>query len=231
MAKILIAEDDSNLGELLVKIIEEENHHVDLAVDGDYAGFLLSNYKYDAAILDWEMPIQTGLEICKKIRAAGDMLPILFLTGRSDAQSRIEGLEGGADDYLCKPFLAEELLARVRAILRRNSHDKRPVLSSSGISYDPASGCVSNNGVSIVLRRKELAILEFFLRNPDRIFTLQQLLENVWPSQSDTVPETLRPIIKSLRDKLSSDSADCPIVTKHGRGYIFLSNSSNTGAR
>jgi DNA-binding response OmpR family regulator len=223
MAKILLAEDDRALGVMITRLLQDENHHIDCADNGHYAEELITNYSYDLVILDWDLPDMTGLEICKKYRAGGGKLPILFLTGKTDLDSKIMGLDSGADDYLCKPFQPRELLARIRVLLRRLSEDRSSVLKVGDVSFDPLSKTAYRKDTPLKLVRKEMAILEFLLRNPDEVFSLEAIVERVWPSASEVSPETVRPYIKRLRDKLEDESGNCPIVTIHRCGYKFVS--------
>lgn len=224
MAKILLAEDDKPLAHMIIELLEDENHHVDHASTGSYAEELLNNYQYDAAILDWEMPAPSGVEICRQYRLNGGRVPVMFLTGRSDIPSRIQGLDSGADDYLCKPFDGGELLARLRSLLRRVSADRRTILSHGDITLDPLSKTAFRGATPLNLVRKELAILEFFMRHPDEVFSLESLVERIWPSESEVSPLTLRPYIKRLRDKIENENGESPIVTVHRCGYKFVSS-------
>jgi two-component system, OmpR family, manganese sensing response regulator len=223
MAKILLVEDDHALGVMITKLLQGEHHHLDCAANGTYGEELITNYSYDLVILDWDLPGMSGLELCKKYRAGGGKLPILFLTGKTDMDSKITGLDSGADDYLCKPFEPRELLARIRVLLRRLSEDRCSVLKVGDISLDPLSKTAYRKDTPLKLVRKELAILEFMLRHPDEVFSLEALVERVWPSTSDVSPETVRPYIKRLRDKLEDAEGYCPIVTIHRCGYKFIS--------
>lgn len=226
MAKILFAEDDPELSLMVVGLLQDENHQVDHADNGSYAQELLRNYQYDLAILDWELPPPTGLEICTSYRQSGGKLPVLFLTGRTDSHSRVKGLDSGADDYICKPFDPPELLARIRSALRRVSADRRTILSVANISYDPLSKTAYRGDLPLSLVKKELAILEFFLRNPDEVFSLEALVARVWASESDVSPLSLRPYIKRLRDKIQDENGYCPIITVHRLGYRFSSTGN-----
>jgi DNA-binding response OmpR family regulator len=219
MAKILLAEDDNALNLMMENLLIEQNHQIDIAEDGDYAVELLLNYKYDLAILDCDLPKLSGFEICRRYRANRGNIPVLFLTGQTDFASRIEGLDSGADDYMCKPFNAPELMARIRALLRRGSVQSNSQLQFADIVYEPASRTVTFAGQPLDLVRKELAILEFLMRNPEHCFNAETIVERVWPSASEVSPETVRPYIKRLRDKLTDKNGKSCLVTVHGYGY------------
>jgi DNA-binding response OmpR family regulator len=224
MAKILLAEDDPALGLVLQNLLSEQNHQLDIAEDGEYAIELLLNYAYDLAILDCDLPKLPGLEICKRYRSHGGKIPVLFLTGRTDFDSRVAGLDSGGDDYMCKPFNAPELMARVRALLRRVQVESDVSLKVGRIIFEPATKKVTFDGRTLSLVRKEMAILEFLMRNADHPFSAEVIVERVWPSESDVSPESIRPYIKRLRDKLTDDTGKSPLVTVHGYGYKLSSD-------
>lgn len=221
MAKILVAEDDKALAIVLRNVLRGDSHEVDVAHDGESALELIENYIYDLVVLDWDLPKVNGLEVCKRYRKEGGQLPVLFLTGKSDIAFRVQGLESGADDYLCKPFSTEELLARLKALLRRRGEPARMLLSAGAVTLDPLSKKVTVNGTEVDLSRKELAILEFLMRHPNQVFSIEAIVERVWSSLSEVSPETVRPYIKRMRDKLMEAGGECPIVTVHGSGYLL----------
>ncbi len=222
MAKILIAEDNEALRQSLVNLLKDEKHQIDAAATGDYALELLLNYSYDAVILDWDLPAVPGIEICQRYRKHGGDAPVLFLTGKTDYKSRVAGLDSGADDYLCKPFNSDELMARLRAMLRRSPHKVRTVLRVGAIAYNPESKIVYFNEEPIDVTKKEISIVEFFLRHPNQVFSIEAIVERVWSSESEVSPETVRPYIKRLRDKLTDDGGKCQLITVHGSGYKLV---------
>lgn len=230
MAKILLVEDEVALAEVLTKLLKDDGHHVDLVVNGVDAEQLINHYSYELVILDWNIPGKNGLELCKEYRSRGGTTPVLFLTGNSAWTQKVDGLDSGADDYVCKPFQPEELLARVRALLRRQQSEKMNVLLVNEISLDLKSQSVTVEGREVNLVRKELAILEFLLRHPNRVFSLQSLVEKVWPSYSEVVPESLRPYMTRLRAKLAHNCGYSPIVTVHGLGYKLESKKDTSRA-
>lgn len=222
MAKILIAEDNDVLRQNLISLLKDEKHQVDAASTGDYALELILNYSYDTVILDWDLPAVSGLEICQQYRKSGGMAPILFLTGKADFKSRVAGLDSGADDYLCKPFNSEELVARIRAMLRRAPTKLSSHLKVGAIAYNPDSKTVYFNDEPIDATKKEIGIIEFFLRHPNQVFSIESIVERVWPSESEVSPESVRPYIKRLRDKITDANGKCQLVTVHGSGYKLV---------
>lgn len=222
MAKILLAEDDPSLSKRVQVLLKAQSYQVDTADSGAYALELLLNYSYDAAILDWDLPGVQGPEICKQYRNNGGNIPILFLTGKSDSRSRVTGLDAGADDYLCKPFDQEELLARVRAMLRRTAKTHSSILKVGKIQYDATSKTLMFNGLPVDATKKELALLDFFLRHPNEVFSPEALVARVWSSESEVTPDSVRPYIKRLRSKLTDEDGACSIVTVHGSGYKLV---------
>ncbi len=224
MAKLLLAEDDEPLLFNVKSLLEDEKHEVDAAATGTYALELILNYSYDGAILDWELPGVAGIEICRQYREKGGQSPILFLTGKADPKSKVAGLDSGADDYLCKPFDTEELLARIRAMLRRVSGPPQTILKVGAIAYDPDRKTVYFHDTLIEMSKKEMSLLEFFLRHPNQAFSVEAIMERVWSSPSAISPETIRPYIKRMRDKLTDKEGRSQLATVHGSGYKLSSN-------
>lgn len=179
--------------------------------------------EYDLIILDWQLPGMTGVELCKNYRNRGGESPVMMLTARSSIDDREQGLDSGADDYLCKPFALKELSARVRALLRRSSKASSNVLELRDICLDPSSLRVTKAGKSVHLEPKEFALLEFFLRHPDTVFSADALLTRVWESDTEASPEAIRTYIRGLRKKLSTKDEPSLITTVHGLGYKFNS--------
>ena len=219
MAKILVVEDTPDMLELIKRILESEHHSVETAKDGDDGWFQLSTYEYDLAILDWQLPGKQGIEIVKSYRSMGGMAPVLMLTGLSASSYKEQGLDGGADDYLTKPFSAGELCARVRALLRRATRSADNILRASGIELDPDNYCVTKNGARMELQPKEFQLLQFFMRNPNKVFDQEAVLNRVWASDSESTVEALRSTLRRLRLKIDPEKEI--IKTVHGVGYIF----------
>ncbi|MBX9572461.1 MAG: response regulator transcription factor [Candidatus Obscuribacterales bacterium] len=220
MAKILIVEDEEEILESIELVLKSQGHTIESASDGAEASQRLKIYPYDLIVLDINLPIMSGHEILRQFRAAGGKTPVLMLTAQDSVESKVAGLDGGADDYLVKPFNAAELSARARALLRRNSEEKSSILSCGSISLDTVSRQVLFEGQPVQLLPKEFALLEFFLRNQGQYFSADALLERVWSAESDSTKETVRVWIKRLRDKLGGLER-CPIKTEAGVGYTL----------
>lgn len=220
MAKILIVEDDLDLAQLIAQALRADNHQVETVGDGQEGWERLNTYGYDLIVLDWNLPQMTGLDVCRRFRAAGGQLSILLLTGRHKVEEKETGLDAGADDYLTKPFSVRELAARVRALLRRTlSAESGNELKFRDIVLNREHFRVTRAGQEIYLNRKEFALLELFMGRPETIFDVQTLLRLVWPEQQDATAETVRSQIKNLRKKIQ-DTKEAPTInTIYGEGY------------
>jgi DNA-binding response OmpR family regulator len=221
VSKILLAEDDERLSGMIRDWLGNEHHNVEAANNGTDAWEILQSSGFDMLILDWELPGLAGIEICAKYRKSGGMSPVLMLTGKSAIDDKEAGLDAGADDYLTKPFHFKELSARVRALLRRAPQVSMGALSCRGIALDLASFKVTRDGKPIELFPKEFALLEFFLRHPDQVFNLEALQQRIWPTDSESSPETLRVHIARLRSKIEVEGEPAILRTIHRRGYIL----------
>ncbi|MDQ6965702.1 MAG: response regulator transcription factor, partial [Mariprofundaceae bacterium] len=183
--KILVVEDEQRVAQFIQKGLKEEGHAVDCAYDGEEGGFLAEVNEYDLIILDLMLPKKNGLTVCSEIRERGVSTPVLMLTARDAVQDKVRGLDAGADDYLTKPFVFDELLARVRALLRRGSDSKAPILKIADLELDPMSRRVTRDGKAIRLTTKEYALLEYMMRNPDRALSRTRIGEHVWDMNFD----------------------------------------------
>jgi DNA-binding response OmpR family regulator len=219
MAKILIVEDDLDVASMVEDWLTHEKHVVETVSNGDDADDRLRFYHYDLVILDWELPDLPGIEVLRKYRATGGSTPILMLTGKSEIDDKEKGLDTGADDYLTKPFDGKELSARIRALLRRASGKATNVLSAHDLVLNPVSRAVTKAGQPIELLPKEFALLEFFLRHPEEVFSVEALLDRVWKSESDSGPDTVRVTLQRLRKKIDNPDDDSVIATIHRVGY------------
>jgi DNA-binding response OmpR family regulator len=220
MAKILVIEDDKNFLFAINEALITLNHTIETATDGNEALDKLWASEYDLIILDWELPHVSGLDVCKQFRSRGGNTPILFLTGRSHIDSKEDGFDAGADDYLTKPFHVRELVSRVKALLRRPSAiSGGDILTAGDVVLNRVSYTVTRGGEEIKLLRKEFAVLEFFMRNPDRVFSVDALLNRVWSSESEAGPEALRQTLSRLRAKLEKPGQPQLICTVTGVGY------------
>jgi two-component system copper resistance phosphate regulon response regulator CusR len=194
---------------------------VDRCHTGEDALQLLSAYSYDVIALDWTMPGINGDEVCKRYRGSGGQAPIIFLTGKEDVQSLELALGYGADDYLVKPFDIRVLNARVKALLRRAGNPIVPVLKIQDLVLDPEGSSITVGDQTVRLRAKEKALLEYLMRHPNRVFSSQQLLDAVWPADSDAATTSVRTWMGFLRHKLAEVGRESLVRTVLGSGYII----------
>jgi DNA-binding response OmpR family regulator len=230
--RILLVDDDEALVDLLSKTLTEKSYAIDVATDGEQGWIYGSTYNYDLIILDWLLPKLDGLSLCRRFRANGCHVPIIFLTARHGSQNKIRGLDSGADDYICKPFDVEELVARIRALLRRLNCDFLPVLTWGDLQLDPCSCQVTYQGKSISLAAKEYRLLELFLRHSPEVLDIDTIIENLWSSTEYPVEATVRSHLRRLRHKLKQAGLpEDPIVTVRGQGYALKSFGERTSAK
>jgi len=217
---ILIVEDEPDLYEKLATILETEKYTVDMANDGVVALEKIWNENHDLILLDIMLPEKSGLEVLQEIRNEGVRTPVLMLTAKGDVEDKVRGLNAGADDYLPKPFSIPELLARVRALLRRGM-EANPVIECEGIALNTINRSVLSNGLPVSLTAKEFSILEFLLHNRGRVISRFILAEHVWGENFDpfTMSNVVNVHIKNLRKKLQLDENGL-IKTVRGIGYI-----------
>lgn len=219
--RILVIEDEKRLSDVLRKGLSEEGYIVDVAQDGDEGYRMAIDTEYDLIILDWRLPKRTGVDLLRELRSEGCAIPVLMLTARIEIADRVEGLDAGADDYLTKPFAFEELLARVRALLRRERRETSATLEIDDLVVDPATHAVKRGGVSISLSTREYALLEYFLRNRNRVLSRTVIAEHVWDFPYATTTNVIDVYVKYLRDKLDVGSRRPLIHTIRGTGYIM----------
>lgn len=217
--KILLVEDDESLASLLIQLLKMQHYQVDLATDGQTGWELATAFSYDLLLLDVMLPVLDGISFCQQWRTAGDLTPILFLTALDLSKSKVTGLDAGADDYVVKPFNPDELLARIRALLRRGHPASLPVMQWGNVQLDPSSCQVTCDRQSVHLTSKEYELLELFLRNPHRIFSSSVLLDRLWSVDELPTESTVRSHIKGLRRKLAKTGAGDPIETIYALGY------------
>jgi two-component system response regulator MprA len=222
--RILVVDDDPVLRRSLERVLRLGSYDVDLAENGQLALSLLGRQRYAAIVLDVGMPGPSGLEVARRIRDAGDRTPVIMLTARDTVPDRVDGLEAGADDYLTKPFAIEELLARIRALLRRAGAGavRRP-LTFADLSLDPATREVRRGQRHIDLRPTEFALLETLMSDPGRVMTRAALYESVWGYDFGRDSKTLDVHIGYLRRKLELDGASRLIHTVRDVGYVLRS--------
>jgi DNA-binding response OmpR family regulator len=220
--QILIVEDEKKIANFLRRGLLEESYSVDVANDGEEALYKISINEYDLILLDILLPKINGLEVCKKIREDNLKTPIILLTAKDSQMDKIIGLDAGADDYLTKPFSFGELAARIRAIFRRGNKSNPPILLFDQLTLNPATRVATRNGTEIRLTTKEYALLEYFMRNPNRLLTKTELLEHVWDYNYDGLSNIVETYIKYLRKKLhTSPKVKELIHTLRGSGYIL----------
>jgi two-component system response regulator MprA len=220
--RILVVDDERAVRESLRRALELEGYTVELAIDGEAAlARLAANGRPDAVLLDVLMPGVDGLEVCRRLRAAGSRVPVLMLTARAEVQSRVSGLDAGADDYLAKPFALEELLARLRALLRRAVDGPDDVLRFADLELDPSTREVQRDGEPIELTRTEFNLLELFMRNPRQVLTRSVIFERVWGYDFGFASNSLDVYIGYLRRKTEAGGRPRLIRTIRGVGYAL----------
>ena len=222
--RILVVDDDRAVRESLRRSLSFNGYTVDLAEDGVEALEAINNERPDALVLDVMMPRLDGLEVCRPLRSTGDDLPILVLTARDSVSERVSGLDAGADDYLPKPFALEELLARLRALLRRTGPEdasEGAVMTFADLTLDPSTREVHRGNRSISLTRTEFSLLEMLIANPRRVLTRSRILEEVWGFDFPTSGNALEVYVGYLRRKTESEGEPRLIHTVRGVGYVL----------
>jgi len=217
--RILVVEDEHRLAAVLKQGLTEQGYAVDLAHDGEEGLGLAELEPYDLLILDVMLPGLDGLAVCRQLRARGRHMPVLLLTARDAVDDRVTGLDSGADDYLTKPFAFRELLARARALLRRDGRSRESVLRAGNLTLDPATREVRRAGRTIELTSKEYAVLEYLLHHPNRVLTRTQIAEHVWDYDFVAMSNVIDVYIRSLRRKLDDDHEPRLLHTVRGAGY------------
>ncbi len=218
--RILVVEDEKKVAAFIKRGLEQESYAVDVASDGEDGEHSAVVNSYDAIILDIMLPKKSGLEVLKAIKEAGVKSPVLLLTARDTVDDRVKGLNLGADDYLTKPFAFEELLARVRVLLRRGAASPQ-ALKFADLSLDPATRKARRGNVEVELTVKEYALLEYLLRNPDRVLTRTLIAEHVWDQSFESETNVVDVYINHLRSKLDKDFPVKLIHTIRGVGYVL----------
>ncbi|MCX6731127.1 MAG: response regulator transcription factor [Candidatus Roizmanbacteria bacterium] len=219
--RILIVEDEHRIAHSLQKGLEQERFAVDIAYTGGEGYDLASTEDYDLIILDLMLPGMDGISICKELRKNKIHIPILLLTAKSQTSEKVEGLNSGADDYLTKPFSFDELLARIRALLRRKGTVVQTHISIDDLTMDVSRFEVKRGGKLISLTSKEFSLLEFLLSKQNQIVTKDQIIQHVWNFDADILPNTIEVYIKKLRDKIDSCFPDKKQLIKTVRGFGY----------
>jgi two-component system OmpR family response regulator len=217
--RVLVVEDETRMAALLKRGLEEEGYAVDLAADGDEGLFLAIENDYDLVLLDAMLPKLSGYDVCRQMRERRRWSPVLMLTARDGIADRVAGLDAGADDYLTKPFAFAELTARLRALLRRGSSERAPVLEVGDLSLDPAAHSVHRAGQPIDLTAKEFALLELLMRHAGEVLSRTRILEHVWDFAYDPSSNVVDQYIAYLRRKIDKPFDREDVETVRGAGY------------
>ena len=230
--RILLVEDDPGVRRFVVKGLREQAYAVDTAATGEDALYQAEINEYDLVILDIMIPGPDGFEVCRRLRTSGREMPILMLTARDAVEDRVSGLDRGADDYLTKPFEFRELLARLRALLRRSTELHPPRLSVGELVLDTAAQNATRGGDAISLTHKEYALLEYLVRNAGRVVSRAEIAEHVWDESFDPFSNLIEVYINRLRRKIDPDGHLGLLQTRRGAGYILKSGEdSDAGGR
>jgi len=219
--RILVVEDEAKVASFIKRGLEEEHYAVDVASDGEEGVDMVDVYEYDLAILDIMLPKRDGLSVLSHIRKKNNSMPVILLTAKDMLEDKVKGLDMGADDYLTKPFAFEELLARIRALLRRGKPEESLKLVLDDLVLDPVTHIVTRAGEDIPLTAKEYALLEYFMRNPERVLTRTMISEHVWNIKFDTYTNVIDVYISYLRNKIDKGHEKKLLHTVRGVGYMI----------
>ncbi|MCP4116968.1 MAG: response regulator transcription factor [Desulfobacteraceae bacterium] len=217
--RILVVDDDQKLCDVIQRGLEEEAYAVDCVYDGKDGQYYAENTPYDLIILDYMMPHKDGIEVCRNLRAGKINTPILMLTAKDEIEDRVKGLDSGADDYVVKPFAFSELLARVRAILRREGESRTSKLKVGDLVLDPSTREVWWKKKNLDLTTKEYSILEFLMRNPNAVVTRKMIEEHAWNYDFDSISNLVDVYIRRIRQKIDPELGKSIISTIRGAGY------------
>jgi heavy metal response regulator len=219
--RLLVVEDEKKLAGFIKKGLEEEGYAVDVAHDGEMGLECGLDQSHDLILLDIQLPRRDGISVLRELRKRKVATPVLLLTVRASIEDKVQGLDSGADDYITKPFAFEELVARVRALLRRSGEARRPLLQVSDLTLDPARRVVQRGEEKIDLTTKEFALLDYFMRNPGRVLTRTMIAEHVWDYDFDTMTNIVDVYVNYLRKKLDAGGREKLIHTVRGAGYVM----------
>lgn len=222
MAKVLLVEDDEKLSSMLAGWFKSNSYVVDVAGTGADASVFMETYLYDLIVLDVALPDDDGTRLCREYRKSGGNARVLMLTGLQSVQDKEVGFDAGADDYMTKPFDVRELSVRLKALMRRGPALVPDVLQIGDLSLDPRSRVVKSASIKLDLAPREFALLEFFMRNPNRVFTGEAILDRVWSSNSECSIHSVRTYINRLRNILKTDGNLPMIQTEYGIGYKLV---------
>lgn len=225
--RILIVEDEIDLCDSIAEGLQIDGYAVDTCYDGAKAYELITTETYDLVVLDLNLPGMDGLDVLAKVRSQDKSIKILILSARGSVTDKVTGLDTGANDYLAKPFDFEELEARIRCLLRRTFIQEDTILVWESIALDTVRRSASVNGVELALTKKELALLEYFLLNPGKVISQEEMMEHVWNMEADSLSNAVRVHIASLRKKLKASLSYDTIATKIGAGYFLIGGNKS----
>lgn len=219
--RILVVEDEHKIANSIKKGLEQESYAVDVAYDGQEGYDLAVSEDYDLVILDVLLPNMDGVEICLKLREKQIHTPIIMLTAKGQTSDKVTGLDAGADDYLTKPFAFEELVARIRALIRRPKNSTGTILTIETLILNTTTYEVKRDGKLVKLSSKEYALLEYLMRHPNQILTKEQIINHVWDYDADVLPNTIEVYIGYLRNKIDRSYPDKPVLIQTVRGFGY----------
>ena len=219
--RVLLVEDEPRMASVIAKGLREHTHAVDIAIDGNAALYQVSINDYDLIILDVLLPGRDGFAVCREIRGRGNSTPVLMLTARAAVDDRVEGFESGADDYLTKPFSFRELLARVKALLRRETRLRPEVLQVGDLMIDSGSHRVSRANREVTLTAKEYALLEYLAQHMGQLVSRADIATHVWDDSFDPFSNTIEVYMNRLRKKIDENHSSKLLHTRRGEGYIL----------
>src|ERR1700730_14369972 len=225
--RILLVEDEPRVAHFVAKGLREQSYAVDGATDGEDALYKLSLDEYDLVILDVMLPLRDGFQVCRELRRQGIRTPVLMLTARDAVDDRVSGLDSGADDYLSKPFEFKELLARIRALLRRAKEFRPEVLRIADLTVNTANHAVARAGQTISLTAKEYSLLEFFILREDKLVGRDEIAQHVWDENFDPFSNVIDVYVRRLRKKIDEGFNRPLIHTRRREGYIFSADSES----
>jgi two-component system, OmpR family, response regulator len=228
--RVLVVEDELRMAALLKRGLQEDGYAVDVASTGPDAVWQATEFSYDAVLLDLMLPGLDGVEVCRRLRAAGRWVPVLMLTARDAVEDRVRGLDAGADDYLAKPFSFAELSARVRAMIRRGAIERPAELQVADLRLEPATRRAWRGEVELHLSAKEFALLELFLRHPDEVLTRTRILEHVWDLAYEASSNVVDQYVLYLRRKIDRPFGVDQLETVRGAGYRLRGEPVAAGA-
>jgi two-component system, OmpR family, manganese sensing response regulator len=219
--RLLLVEDEENLAHALKDVLTAAGHVIDVVYRGDDGWDLAQTVAYDLLILDWMLPGLSGIELCRKLRHSGKNTPVLMLTAKDLSLNKVQGLDAGADDYMIKPFDTAELLARVRALLRRPTSFQDQVVEASGVRLDLQTMTAYREGKTVTLNRKEFQLLEYFLTHPGQVLTRDQIIERLWEIGEEPESNVVAAQVRLLRQKIDQGFSKPLIHTVYGIGYRY----------